>query len=119
MGPMGPQGLQGPLGLGLSFVIKQIPTESPNLALPPGNSSVVYLVTTGPANVRIVLPLATSGQNRLITIRRVDGGRRVFVQARPGESIDGDTDPIVMRDRGDYITIVSNGATWAVIAQQR
>ena len=87
--------------------------------LPPGNSSVVYLVTTGPANVTIVLPLATAGQARMITIRRVDIGRRVFVQARLGELIDGDTNPIEMRDRGDYVTLVSNGATWAVIAQQQ
>jgi hypothetical protein len=70
-------------------------------------------------NVTMLLPAAASAPNRLITIRRVDNAKKVSVQARPGESIDGDTDPIVMKNKGDYVTLVSDGVAWAVIAQQR
>ena len=55
----------------------------------------------------------------MVTIRRVDNAKKVFVQARPGESIDGDADPIVMKNKGDYVTLVSDGAAWAVITQRR
>lgn len=118
-GPSGATGPQGPLGLGLSFIILRIPSESPILALPAGTSSLVYLVTTGPSNVTIQLPPATAGQSRMITIRRVDNSKKVFVQAQPFESIDGAARPIEMKKSGDYLTLVSDGTAWAVIAQQR
>jgi hypothetical protein len=53
-----------------------------------------------------------------VTITRVDGGRKVTVRPLNNEMVDGASAPLVMDDRFDSITLVSDGAEWAVLVKR-
>jgi hypothetical protein len=116
-GANGAAGAPGPLGLGLSFEIRRTSSDTA-LTLPEGNRSVVYLVTTAPGNVTLTLPPATTAVSRFVTVTRVDGGRRVTVRPLNNEMIDGARVPLVMGDKFDSITLVSDGAEWVALVKR-
>jgi hypothetical protein len=116
-GANGLPGSQGPMGLGLAFEIRRVSFDA-EITLPAGNRSVIYLVTTPPSNVTLTLPPASTAVSRLVTITRVDRGRRVIVRPSIDEMVDGARAPIVMDDRYDSITLVSDGVEWVAIVKQ-
>jgi hypothetical protein len=85
------------------------------IALPANNHSVIYLVTTGRSNINITLPAAASATSRFIVVQRVDNGRRVTIRSQNGEPIDGGSVPIVMDDKFDSVTLVTDGTQWVVL----
>lgn len=113
----GANGLPGATGLGLSFEIRRVLSDA-LITLPAGNRSVVYLVTTPPSNVTLTLPAASDAVSRFVTIVRVDRGRRVIVRPSNNEMVDGARAPIVMGDKYDSITLVSDGVEWVALIKQ-
>jgi probable HAF family extracellular repeat protein len=117
-GPNGAPGVQGPMGpagLGGGLTIRSV-AASTAIAMPSDNTSVAYLVTTpSSSNVTMTLPAASGAKSRLVTITRADNGRRVFVTARPGETIDDDSDAISLETQYSAVTLVSDGHRWAVL----
>jgi hypothetical protein len=116
-GANGLPGSQGPMGLGLAFEIRRLSSDA-EITLPAGNRSVIYLVTTPSSNVTLTLPPASTAVSRLVTITRVDRGRRVIVRPSINEMVDGARAPIVMDDGSDSITLVSDGVEWVAIVKQ-
>jgi hypothetical protein len=92
---------------------------SVDTVVPAGATSDMYFVTTAPGNVTITLPRASLSKNRFITVRRADGGRRVIVQTVGSDPLDGGRDPIVMNNKGDYVTLTCDGVEWFIFAQQQ
>jgi hypothetical protein len=128
-GPQGPQGVKGdqgdtgapgsigpmgPMGLGLAFDIRRVSADT-TIVSPADNRSVVYLVTTGSQNITMTLPSAATATSRMITIQRVDNGRKVFIRSAANEAIDGVRQPIVMDEKFDAITLVTDGTEWVVL----
>jgi len=79
----------------------------------------MYFVTTAGDSVTITLPPASASKNRFITVRRADGGKRVSVASVGSDRLDGARDPLVMNNKQDYVTLVSDGAEWFVFAMQQ
>jgi hypothetical protein len=116
-GANGAPGIQGPIGLGLAFEIRRTSADTA-LTLPGGNRSVVYLVTTAPGSVTLTLPPAATAVSRFVTVTRVDGGRKVTLRPLNNEMVDGARVPIVMDDKFDSMTLVSDGAEWVVLVKR-
>jgi hypothetical protein len=114
VGPIGATGATGPIGLGLGFDVSNI-AEDTVISLPANNHSVIYLVTTGGSHINITLPAAAGATSRFIVVRRVDEGRRVTIRSQNGEPIDGRRGPIVMDDKFDAVTLVTDGTQWVVL----
>jgi hypothetical protein len=116
-GPQGPRGAAGPIGpkgAGLSFVAQVLDRDAA-IVLPPGNASVVALVSTGGRDVTARLPTAASARGRFIRVRRVDSGHRVFVVPDTGDSVTGATrDALTLAGRLEGVTFVSDGTRWVV-----
>jgi hypothetical protein len=116
-GLTGDKGDQGPIGLGLGFVISRV-EFSQQVTLPPGNASVLYLVSTPARQTQVVmqLPDAATATNRFLTFRRVGGNGLARVVSATGASIEG----LDRLDKpGEYVTLVTDGAEWYVFAQSR
>lgn len=114
-GITGPQGPMGPAGLGGGLTVRTVANNT-TIAMPSDNTSVAYLVTTpSSSNVTMMLPAASAAKSRLVTITRADSGRRVFVKARSGETIDDDADAISLESQYAAVTLVSDGHRWAVL----
>ena len=94
-------------------------TNDTVLTWPSGNKSLVVLVVTAPGSINVTLPRASASASKFITIRRIDKGRRGVVLPGGTDIIDGERLPIVMENRSDYVTLLSDGNEWVVFAQQR
>jgi hypothetical protein len=113
-GLQGPSGATGPAGAGLSFVT-QILNDSGAVALPPGNTSVVVLVSAPPRDVQVQLPAAASAAGRFVTVRRLDSDRRVFVVPLAGETVRGASrGTLTLENRFEGVTLISDGTSWIV-----
>jgi hypothetical protein len=116
-GVSGPQGATGTQGLNISFVGVDV-SASGTLSLPPGNASAVYLVrfpaAGGPQpTMDLTLPPAASAPTRGVTVRLADGRGTVLVHgAHDGEAI-------TLNAKVTYVTLVSDGSNWFVIAGGR
>ena len=117
-GVPGAQGPAGPIGVGLTFDIIAVSSDTAIVA-PPSAHSVVYLVTTGRSNITMTLPAPATAVGRFITIQRVDDGRKVFIRPQGGEAIDGARQPVVMDDRFDSMTLVTDGTQWVVLSRRQ
>jgi hypothetical protein len=126
-GPQGPQGLTGPAGVqgpsgpigprgpGLSFVT-QVLNDGGDVVLPPGNASVVVLVSAPRRDVQVRLPEAASAVGRFVTIRRLDSDRRVSVVPPPGEQLVGAArGTLTLDNRFESLTVVSDGSRWIAL----
>ncbi len=128
-GPPGPPGPPGAAGAGLSFAVVEV-SQSGRLTLPGGPSSVLFLarVVRGDS-LELVLPAAAAGTSRFVTIRQVGARGRILVRAALGSPHrvggeqrhpgPGHSGGFVLEDRGDYVTLVSDGSAWYVFAEGR
>lgn len=123
-GPAGGQGPQGPAGTAASLNFVTLHVSSTGvLTFPTGAQSVIYLAST-PRNGRVTLTLPTpkSAIGRFVTVRRVDSSGRLFVSSgnadlEGGREIrdrSGDSNLIVLNERWDWVTFVTDGTTWFV-----
>ena len=86
--------------------------------MPPNNHSLIYLVTTAPNSVTMTLPLASMAASRFVTVTRVDNGRRVTIRPQGHDFLEGANTPLVMDDRYDSFTMVSDGHEWVVLSRR-
>jgi hypothetical protein len=86
-------------------------------------------VPPGSGRVDLTLPPAGNSTSRFVTVRRVNARGRVLIHAQPGERIEGWREPVErderradvlpLNTRADFVTLVSDGASWFVFAQGR
>ncbi len=108
MGPI------GGIGDGLLFVTQTLDRSGP-IVLPPGNASIVVLVSTSERDVSLELPPAAAATGRFVRVRRLDSDRRAFVVPRAGEELLGGTDRrLTLTNRFEAATLVSDGTRWIV-----
>jgi len=118
MGIAGPTGPAGSIGSGLSFTSLDV-TTSGQLTLPPGNVSPVFRVRTADdRRLQLTLPPAVSSVSRFLTIRRLDDRGRVTIVPAAGDRLDGRRE-IALEESSDFVTLVSDGISWFVIASGR
>jgi hypothetical protein len=80
-------------------------------------------------SLELALPPAASGTSRFVTIRQVAARGRVLVRAALGSPHRDGGEPqhpgsghpggLVLEDRGDYVTLVSDGRAWYIFAEGR
>lgn len=116
-GISGPAGAIGPAGPGTTANVFDIVRTSLSgaIIMPASGHSVIYLMTTGLSKVNVTLPSAASAVGRMVVVQRADKGREVFIAPVNGELIDGARLPIVMDDKNDAITLVTDGHEWVVL----
>jgi hypothetical protein len=145
-GAIGPRGARGP---GLSFQMLRynrsaaivLPAGPPAVKATVGDvppvdpespSSIIALVEVpprGPSSVDLTLPTALNASGRFLTVRRIDNRGQVYVHSQSGERIDGwreaprqgarNSDVLALKDRWDFVTLVSDGVGWFVFAHGR
>jgi hypothetical protein len=78
--------------------------------------------------LELVLPPAASGTSRFVTVRQVGARGRILVRTVLGAPHSAGRDQrhrtrntggFVLEDRGDYVTLISDGSTWYVFAEGR
>ncbi len=116
-GPIGPQGPPGP-GSGVMFDIRTA-TSNTTIALPTTGHSVIYLVTTGPTDVTMLLPRAATAVGQFVNIQRMAPGHKVLVRSQNNELVDGAGVPIVLDDKYDAVTLVTDGVQWVVLYRRQ
>ena len=103
----------------MTFTTVEVSASGP-LTLPAGNASVLFLTRVARGRrLDLTLPPAADGTSRLVAIKRIDSAGRVMIHAAAGELLDRRSAPIDLDDRGDYVTLVSDGTAWFVFASGR
>lgn len=105
------------MGLGLAFEIQRVGADA-TLVSPPDNRSLICLVTSGRGAITITLPPAETATSRFMTVQRLDKGRKILIRAAGGEMIDGAGAAVVMEDRFDAVTFVTDGTEWVVFSRR-
>ncbi len=78
-------------------------------------TSSVYLVSAYGGNVELQLPAAGAANGHAVTVKRTDASaHRLTVTEIGGPGPDGRT--VALGNRYDFVTVVSNGANWWVVA---
>lgn len=122
-GATGPQGPAGPIGAagaggGFDVVIRET-NDDTQIAMPPSATNLIYFVTTPRREtITMRLPSPAAAKSRFITVTRVDGGRRVFVDPGPA-AVAGWRDPIVLNHRRASVTLASDGQRWVVLSLRK
>lgn len=116
-GPAGPMGAAG-TGGGFDVVIRETDDDTA-ITMPAGNANLVYFVSVPRREtITMRLPSPAAAKSRFITVTRVDGGRRVFVD--PGHSsVAGWRDPIVLNSKRSSVTVTSDGQRWVVLSLRK
>ena len=124
-GPQGPQGIPG-TNATISFVTVNVSTNG-TLAMPAGSNSIVYLASVPGPHVTLVLPNPSLARGRFLSVRRIDNGGRLLVSGG-GANIEGgreirggssDSNMIALTERWQWVTFVTDGATWFVFGNGR
>jgi len=105
-GPQGPQGFPGSDAT-ISFVTLSVSADGP-LTFPTGAQSVIYLVS---GRLTLTLPAPSTAIGRFVTVRRLDSGGRV--------SISGAGASFALGNQGEWVTFVTDGATWSIFGNGR
>ncbi len=77
------------------------------------NSSSYILCDTASVAITVTLPLASSAEGFVLTVKNIDGANNVTVQAQGAETIDGSaTDTLANLSAAGYL---SDGSNWFVV----
>ena len=82
-------------------------------------SHSVHLVNATGGAITIALPAAASAAGAEITVKKVDNTGNIITVAEQGGGAGPDGGNLLLGGKGDFVTVISNGAGWYVSSSNR
>lgn len=82
-------------------------------------SHSVHLVSSFGGALSVNLPLASSAPGVMMTIKKIDSSSNIVTVGEQGAGPGPDGRSILLGTQYDFVTVISNGASWFIVASNR
>lgn len=82
-------------------------------------SHSVHLVSSFGGALSVQLPLASTAPGVVMTVKKIDSSANIVTVAEAGGGAGPDGRSVLLGTRYDFVTAISNGASWFIVASNR